>query len=67
MNKIKKFFIWLIILDWVKINLWKIYTMLRRANTRHEDWNVGLLRKIAPSWRDDVTFNTYKEEKEVNE
>lgn len=67
MSKIKKFFVWLIVLDWIKINLWQIYTMLRRANDRKEDWDFKLLRRIAPSWRDDVTFNVYKEEKEVNE
>ena len=68
MRKIKKFFVWLIVLDWIKINLWQIYTMLRRANDRKEDWDFKLLRRIAPSWRDDVTFNAYsKEEKEVNE
>ena len=65
MSKIKKFFVWLIVLDWIKINLWQIYTMLRRANDRKEDWDFKLLRRIAPSWRDDVTFNAY--EKEVNE
>ena len=68
MRKIKKFFVWLIILDWVKINLWQIYTIRRRTNTRKEDLDYSLLRKIAPSWRDDVTFNAYDgEEKEVNE
>ena len=67
MKKIKKFLLWLIILDWVKINLWQIYTIRRRTSTRKEDLDYSLLRKVAPSWRDDVTFNTYKEEKEVNE
>lgn len=67
MKRIKKFLVGLIILDWIKLNLWQIYTMIRRTKDRGEDWDYKLLRRVAPSWKDDVVLYEEKKEKEVNE
>ena len=64
MKKVGKILLAIIVIDYVRIAVVQSYTGLMRVFKKDEAFWPAM-RKVAPSWKDEVTFHENLEEEEV--